>query len=162
MHNDQARIGHGVGPFTSLAGVSFPAAAVASTALALENGWPSGQSMYNTGNPGCAVKGGVVSLSGSMHSAGTSRLAFTLPKAARPAREMSICEYAFDGTTGWLQIPATGQVYVYGSTSAAYMSLAGVSFPVASAKLTYFKLAAPGRLSFNREPLFPDLTVIRP
>jgi len=65
---------------------AYPAAAMASTNLALENGWTSSQSVYDTGNSGYAIKGGVIYLSGSMHSARTARLAFVLPKAARPAR----------------------------------------------------------------------------
>jgi hypothetical protein len=85
----------------------------------------------------------VVYLSGSMHSAGTSRLAFVLPKAARPAREMYVSEYAYDGSAGWLQILPTGQVYVNGAASRSYLSLAGISFPVAATTWIYLKLAAP-------------------
>ena len=40
-------------------------------------------SVFDTGNPGYAVKSGVVYPSGSLHTAGSSRLAFTLPKAPR-------------------------------------------------------------------------------
>lgn len=51
--------------------------------------------------------------------------------------------YTFDGSTGWLQILPTGQVYVNGPWSTGYTSLAGLSFPVASTKWAYFKLSAP-------------------
>jgi hypothetical protein len=69
--------------FTSLATVSFPTAAVAAHRLTL-HGWQSSQSEYQTGNPSYAVSHGVVYLSGSLHG-GKSKLAFVLPKAARPA-----------------------------------------------------------------------------
>ena len=126
--------------FASLAGVSFPTAAVKSHPLSLEHGWESSQSIYNTGNPAYAVSNGVVYLSGSLHSAGSSHLAFTLPKAARPAHVMYISVYTFDGAVGWLEILPTGQVDVDGSDAASYTSLARISFPVARTSWHDFRL----------------------
>jgi hypothetical protein len=65
-----------------------------------------------------------------------------LPKAARPARQMWISIYAFDGSTGFLQILPTGQVEVEGTDAASYASLANISFPVASTTWHTFKLEA--------------------
>jgi len=118
--------------FTSLAGVSYVTKTVKASNLALANGWQSSQSQYGTGNPAYSVSNGVVYLSGSMHTAGKSRLAFVLPKAARPSAGMYISVYTEDGTTGWLHIQSTGQVYANGPDATGYTALANVAFPVAS------------------------------
>jgi len=128
--------------FTSLAGVSYLTKTVKSSALSLENGWQSSQSTYDTGNPSYVVGDGVVYLSGSMHTAGTSRLAFVLPKAARPATGMYISVYTFDGTTGWLHIQSTGQVYANGLDAGDYTNLASIAFPVATTKWHKIPLTA--------------------
>jgi hypothetical protein len=127
--------------FTSLSTVSFPTAAVAAHRLTLKNGWRSSQSQYQTGNPSYAVSHGVVYLSGSLHG-GASKLAFVLPKAARPAHLMNISVYTMDGSIGWLTIRSTGQVRIGGEGSTDYTSLATISFPVASTKWHPFKLIA--------------------
>jgi len=137
--------------FASLSAVSYPAAAITSHKLALENGWASSQSVYGTGNPAYSVSKGVVYLSGSLHG-GTSPLAFVLPKAARPAQQMWISIYTFDGSTGFVQILPTGQVEVEGTGAASYASLANICFPVASTTWHTFKLVAgwkSGATHFN-------------
>ena len=149
------------GTFTSLAAVSYPTKTVKSSNLALENGWQSSQSRYDTGNPAYSVSNGVVYLSGSMHTGGTSRLAFVLPKAARPAAGMYISTYTFDGTTGWLHIQSTGQVYADGPSAPEYTNLANISFPVASTKWHNFPLTAgwkSGAVQFHTAP--PSYAVI--
>ena len=126
--------------FTSLSAVSYPAATMKSHKFALEHGWASSQSVYQTGDPSYAISGGVVYLSGSMHTAGTSHVATLLPKAARPAQQMFVLVYTIDGTPGWLQILPTGQVEAFGPGAAGYTSLAGVSYPAAGAKWHTFAL----------------------
>ena len=127
--------------FASLAAVSYPTAAVASHKLTLKNGWTSSQSIYSTGDPSYAVSGGVVYLSGSLHTSGSSQLATVLPTAARPAHRMFVLVYTFDGIApGWLQINSTGKVYVFGSHATSYTSLANISYPAAGAKWHNFKL----------------------
>lgn len=143
------------GAFTSLAAVSYPTKTVKASNLALENGWQSSQSIYDTGNPAYSVSHGVVYLSGSMHTGGTSRLAFVLPKAARPAAGMYISTYTFDGTTGWLHIQSTGQVYAEGGSAPEYTDLANVSFPVTGTKWHNFPLTAgwkSGASQFHTAP----------
>src|SRR5690349_1865073 len=72
--------------FTSLAGISYPAPAMAGHKLALKNGWVSSQGQYSTGDPSYAVSGGVVYLSGSLHQAsGTNQVFAVLPPGDRPA-----------------------------------------------------------------------------
>jgi hypothetical protein len=126
--------------FTSLAAVSYPKATMKSTKLVLEHGWKSSQPIYGTGDPSYAISGGVVYLSGSMHTGGTSHVAALLPKAARPAHQLFVQVYTFDGTPGWLQILPTGQVEAFGPVAADYTSLAGVSYPAAGAKWHAFAL----------------------
>jgi hypothetical protein len=123
--------------FTSLAAISYPAAAVKESKLSLQNGWTSSQSVYGTGDPSYVVRGGVVYLSGSAHNAASkpSHVLAVLPSAARPKHLLYIQAYTYGGGsgTGWLEVLPTGQVEAFGSSAAAYTSLAGVSFPAASA-----------------------------
>lgn len=137
--------------FTSLAAVSYPTSAVKSHKLALKNGWTSSQPSYATGDPSYAISGGVVYLSGSLNG-GSSKLAATLPKAARPAHQMFVSVYTFDGATGWLQILPDGQVEIFGTGARAYTSLANISYPVAATKWHNFKLEdgwTSGRVKFH-------------
>jgi hypothetical protein len=146
---------------TSLSGVSYPAATMKSAKLGLEHGWASSQSIYQTGDPSYAISGGVVYLSGSLHTSGTSHVAALLPKAARPAQQLFIQIYEDGGSTGWLQILPTGQVEVFGPYASFYTSLAGVSYPTASAKWHAFSLESDwtsGAKKFHTAA--PDYTVI--
>lgn len=120
--------------FTSLAGVSFPARSAGHHSLMLLNGWKSSQARWNTGNPAYHVSGGVVYLSGSLHG-GTSGTFATLPSAAWPASNMYITVYTWDGTTGVLHVGTDGTLEAFGGNSGSFTSLAGVSYPVASATL---------------------------
>jgi hypothetical protein len=126
--------------FASLANVSFQTARARTHKLALTNGWTSSQPDFSTGDPAYDISHDVVYLSGSMHTAGVSELAFTLPKAARPARDMYLSVYSLDGAVGELHILRNGQAYAGGTGAAGYTSLATVSFPVAKTRWHKFKL----------------------
>jgi hypothetical protein len=125
--------------FTSLAAVSYPTSAIKPHKLTLKNGWTSSQPDYGTGDPSYAVSKGVVYLSGSLHG-GSNPLAATLPKAARPDRELFISIYTFDGATGYLDIMPDGEVGVFGPDAGAYTSLANISYPVAGTRWHKFTL----------------------
>ncbi len=126
---------------TSLSAVSFQTTAVKSHQVKLLNGWQSSQSTFGTGNPSYAISNGVVHLSGSMNSPGSSPLAFILPKAARPAHTLFISVYTIDGASpGLVEILPQGEVDISGTGSAGYTSLANISFPVASTKWHKFTL----------------------
>jgi hypothetical protein len=128
--------GSGAQTFTSLAGVSFPAAATASQPLSLLNGWQSSQSQYGTGDPAYTVSGGVVYLSGSMNQPSVFNEEFTvLPAAARPAHDLWIMTYTNSGAVGALEIMTDGEVDAFNNTGDAarqYTSLAAISYPVSS------------------------------
>jgi hypothetical protein len=130
--------------FTSLGAVSYPTAAVKSHQVTLKNTWVSSQPSYQSGNPAYAISKGVVYLSGSMHSVTDpppSTLTFILPKAARPAHELVITMYTFGGDIpGVMIIEPQGEVDVAGAEAVGYISLAGISFPVAGTKWHNFKL----------------------
>jgi hypothetical protein len=120
--------------FTSLAGVSYPAPALATTKPSLENGWQSSDSQWGTGDPSYSVSNGMVYLTGSLHqSAGADQAFGVLPPAARPAHTMYFSVYTYNGTIGLLEIDTSGTMYAYFGGAQQYTSLAGVSFPVASA-----------------------------
>ncbi len=63
---DHTSVGGAQG-YTSLAGVSFPAATTAEHKLSLLNGWQSSPPGYGTGDPAYTVIGGVVHLAGAVH-----------------------------------------------------------------------------------------------
>jgi hypothetical protein len=137
----RAYFGNATG-LTSLAAISYPAATMKQAKLGLEHGWVSSQPVYGTGDPSYAISGGVVYLSGSLHSSGTSHVATLLPKAARPAQPLFVQVYENAGSTGWLQILPTGQVEVFGPFDYLYTSLAGVSYPASGAKWHALALTA--------------------
>ena len=122
--------------FTSLDGVSFPAATTAVHKLSLLNGWQSGQSAYDTGDPAYTVTGGVVYLSGSMvQTAGTDLRFAVLPPAARPRHNLWITTYTFGGAVGALLIRPSGVMSAFnvtGNAAQTYTSLAGISYPLGS------------------------------
>jgi hypothetical protein len=104
--------------------------------LKLSNGWRSSQSAFDTGNPAYGTRDGIVYLAGSVHQAKIGNTEFAvLPKGDRPAHELYITVYTFQGTTGTLRIEPNGQLLAISSTntnSQDYTSLAAVSFPVNS------------------------------
>jgi hypothetical protein len=119
--------------YTSLAGVSFPAATTSVHTLSLLNGWQSSQSVYSNGDPAYAVAGGVVHLSGSLDQpSGTNDEFAVLPKAARPAHTLYLTVYTDADTTGVLKISPNGVMLAYQGNAQAFTSLAGVSFPAAT------------------------------
>jgi hypothetical protein len=91
--------------FTSLAGVSFPAAGTSQHKLRLLHGWASSQAVWRTGSPSYWVTSGVVHMSGAIHGGNNSEFA-VLPAAARAARLDYIPLYTSGDTSGQLNIPA--------------------------------------------------------
>ena len=119
--------------FTGLAGISYPAKAMAMSTLPLENGWQSSDAQYGTGDPSYSVSNGMVYLSGSLNQpAGDIQVFGVLPLAARPAHTMYLNVYGFDGGVTELEIDTNGNMLAYEGGAQQYTSLAGVSFPVAS------------------------------
>jgi hypothetical protein len=120
--------------FTGLAGISYPAQAMTMSTLPLENGWQSSDSQFGTGDPSYSVSNGMVYLSGSLNQpAGDIQVFGVLPPAARPAHPMYLSVYTYNGAIGELEIDTNGNLVVYEGGAQQYTSLAGVSFPVASA-----------------------------
>ncbi len=125
-------VGPEAGGFTSLAGLSFPARSTRSHALVLQNGWASGQARWDAGAPSYQVSGGVVYLSGSVHG-GTSLAFATLPPDARPANDLYITVYTSGAAPGIVHVDTDGTLEAYFGSATSFTSLAGISFPVASA-----------------------------
>jgi hypothetical protein len=127
--------------FTSLDSISYPTASVKPVKLTLENGWRSEEGTYGTGDPSYAIHGGIVYVSGSLTGGEADSPAAVLPKAARPAHVIWLSVYAFAGATGSVRILPNGQIQIFSNNEAQqYISLAGISFPVASTKWHNFKL----------------------
>jgi hypothetical protein len=118
---------------TSLAGISYPAKAMAMSKVSLQNGWQSSDSQWGTGDPSYSVSDGMVYLSGSLHQpAGSNQVFGVLPPAARPARTMYLSVYTYNGTIGLLEIDTSGTMYAYEGGAQQYTSLAGISYPLGS------------------------------
>ena len=117
--------------FAALGGGSYAATTLANsgvhwTSASLQNGWQKG--CCDPGTPGYAKdSAGVVHLRGAIAD-GTSNFAFTLPKALRPAHDLYITDYTFEGTTGYLIIYKDGEVWPEGTYATDYSSLNGISF----------------------------------
>jgi hypothetical protein len=100
--------------------------------LTLINGWHNGgfgsyaAAFYKDPN-------GIVHLRGS--AAGGSGAVFTLPRGDRPSHTLWLSIYAFDGSSGGLEITHSGRAFPFDNTGTDidvkdYTSFDGVSFPV--------------------------------
>lgn len=113
------------------------------TRFDLMNGWQSEQGAWATGNPAWCVTGeGMVYLSGSLAqpTADSSEFA-VLPPPARPAHNLYLSVYTYNGAPGILQINTDGTMYAYNAQGQGdardFTSLAGVSFPLVGAAGVY-------------------------
>jgi hypothetical protein len=103
--------------FTSLAGISYPAAGTATwQPLSLAAGWtevtPSSYCQYYPSTPSYYVRGHVAYLSGWIQGPAESGLAGTLPAVARPVHDL----YMIVGPDAYLHISPNGDMYVSGAT----------------------------------------------
>jgi hypothetical protein len=90
--------------------------------------------VWDTGDPAYCIDHGIVYLSGSLAQPGSSGNHFAqLPQQAWPATNMYLSVYTYAGATGVVQINTNGTLYAYGGAARQFTSLAGISFPVASA-----------------------------
>ena len=125
----------GSADYSSLAGISYPTASNGGHPLALINGWRSGETAFNTGNPAYSVRGGVVYLSGSIATSGSDGVFAVLPPGARPAHYVYIKVFTYDAHTGTVQINPDGTVSAIdptGNYAPQLTDLAGISFPLGS------------------------------
>src|SRR5215472_5893959 len=105
--------------------------------LYLLDGWQSAQSDWNTGDPAYCVDDGVVYLSGSLKNPANGNAEFAvLPPQALPTSNLFLDVYTYGGTVGQLTIDSDGAMSATGGSAGKYTSLAGISFPVAGAKLS--------------------------
>ena len=118
--------------YTSLAGLSFPAATTAVHTLGLLNGWTPGT--LSNGDPAYTVTGGVVHLTGAVHQpiSGTNDEFAVLPATARPAHTLYLNVSTLANTTGVLKIFPDGVMQAYQGYAQGLTSLGGVSFPAAT------------------------------
>jgi hypothetical protein len=129
--------------YTSLDGISYPAAGTRWHKLALTTRWTSAQRSFGTGDPAYTVRGGIVYLSGG--AIGKSPLSLDiaiLPPGARPRYTLWIRAYTFGGAVGTLLILPDGAIQAFGGISGSFLSVAGISFP--DAKFKWHKIALSG------------------
>lgn len=121
--------------FTSLAGITYPAAAAAEMPLPLLDGWQSGQNTWSGNGLSYYVNNGVVYLDGAVLNSGHGKVA-VLPPGARPTHTL----YVTVNISGWyvgagatVRIEPDGSIYTYGGpqgtyTSGDYTPFSGISF----------------------------------
>jgi hypothetical protein len=125
--------------FTSLAGVSFPAAGVANWhALGLQSGWSPGEGdCFTTSasvDPSYSIINGVVYLTGAMVSSTNNNGPLTvLPPEARPTHALYLTLNEGPAPHASLEISPSGAVIVFGSGPANGVDmLGGLSYQVSS------------------------------
>jgi hypothetical protein len=124
----------GTRSFTSLAGVSFPAASVTTNLLAMLSGWTAG--CCGGGPASYVVRRGVVYLSGSLFQSPPGPFFFAaLPENARPAHTLFFKVYTLNSSVGTVVVTVSGLLTAYStpaSNAQGYTSLAAISYPVNS------------------------------
>jgi hypothetical protein len=127
--------------FTSLAGISYPAATTATHTLSVVNGWNNG-SMGGTNKLAYSVTGGIVHLSGEIwQNSGSSNPEFAvLPAAVRPAHTAYFPFGMCGPGVGTLTVKPNGQMSVSGAGAHYCSFVDGVSFPAASTALASLAL----------------------
>jgi hypothetical protein len=122
--------------YTSLAGVSYPDAAITPMDLPLENGWQSADSLYVTGDPAYSITSGVVHLSGSLwRPAGPpppgNGAPAVLPPQVQPSDKCFYTNtYTYGGGLGDLGIQ-TPSGDLFDAFNNHYISMAGINYPTA-------------------------------
>jgi hypothetical protein len=120
-------LGGGAG-YVASAAANQPAV-IAFHPLKLINGWSNYTA--HVGAPSYEIRNGVVYLSGGMRRAsGNNNVFAVLPRGARPSHGLWIGVYSEATTTTYLNIEPSGAMYMGGTNTATFASLAGVSFVV--------------------------------
>jgi hypothetical protein len=116
--------------FTSLDGVSFARSGSSFTSLKFQNGWMN----YSAARPAAVhIISGIVTFKGAIWTKGSNGIAFTLPKADRPAGNVLVSVDTCNATRGELYIQHSSLVTVIPeggnfSNAACFTSLDGVWF----------------------------------
>jgi hypothetical protein len=143
--------------YTSLAGVSYPDAAVTPTDIWLVNGWQSADGAYLTGDPAYSITSGIVHLSGSLRRPAGSGpdVAALLPSQAQPSDNCFVTPtYTFDGGIWNLGIQ-TPSGDVFGANDTRFISMAGINYPAGPTAWQQFNLlAGTGSDTCNTGPAY--------
>jgi hypothetical protein len=125
--------------FTSLENVSFALNATGFTAVTLQNGWTNAP--FGTRNVAVKNDGGTIRFEGSMATAGTNPVAFTLPVGFRPSTNTYVPIGLCNAKKGRLYIQSTGVATISEegggfSNAQCFTSLEGASFALSASGFT--------------------------
>jgi hypothetical protein len=139
--------------YSSLDGVSFPAAPVTGTKLALVNGWIS-SAKYLTGDPAFWQKDGMVHLLGGVRAPnGFADGEFAqLPPGARPAHVLYLNAWSAGGVLNIVTVGTDGALTVQSGQGEFFTALSGLSFPAApqtGKKLTLINGWESSKIAYN-------------
>lgn len=136
-------------PQPALAAVAPPGATFSK--LTLINGWGT---YPGSASPAVADISGIVYFKGAISTSdsNTNDVAFVLPPALRPAKNVTVPVDMCDSTEGELSIAPTGETEVISngasSNATCFTSLDGASFPLSTTSFTMLKLQ-PGWTEFD-------------
>ena len=125
--------------FTSLAGISYPAASTARTYLPLVDGWEGQDTTLGYENPAWTLTVGTVHLTGPLTS-GTAPEFSVLPAAARPAYADYFPVRLFGAGIGVVLVEPDGTMQATGTDAEMFTNLAAVNFTTASTAVTHLSL----------------------
>jgi hypothetical protein len=120
--------------FTSLAGISFPAAGTSLTPISLNPGWQSAQGQDGSGDPSYVVTDGIVHWAGSATTSTNSRSLAAVPQELTPDHCSQSVIDTYQGNFGIWYLSPPGGMQVAGNTFSSgnadrFTSLAGLSYP---------------------------------
>jgi hypothetical protein len=124
------------------AGAAQATSVASPTPLTLKNGWTNAP--FGTSNAAVSTVSGIVHFKGAIATTGTNPVAFTLPKAFRPATAVYVPVDLCDAANGRLFIQPSGVVSVeaeqHFSDAACFTSLDGAQFAKTSTSFTALTL----------------------
>lgn len=124
---------HWADVFTSLAGVSYPAAGTPWQLLNPQNGWTADQPLCQNGAPSYYISDGIVYLNGALtHAQPGSGPAAALPPAAWPTHDLYLTVDSGPGTSASLHITPSGQMFLGSTVLTPRISLSGIAYPASS------------------------------
>jgi hypothetical protein len=129
--------------YTSLAGISFPAAGAALQSFPPDAGYQSADSLWGTGDPSYLLSDGAVHLAGSLTSTKPGWYLAAIPGPIEPDRCVETNVYTYAGTVDSLVVDVDTSFMADAATpnfSAPFISLAGVSYPAPGAPWTALPL----------------------
>lgn len=128
--------------YTSLAGISYPAASTGTTLLPTVNGWQGLDTTLGWVNPAWTQTAGTIHLTGALTNVGSGSVPefSALPAAEQPAHAAYFSVPLYDDNIGVVLVEPDGTMQVTGTGIADLTELGGVNFTTAETAVTPLNL----------------------